>query len=201
MEYNEEKKQELVGFDENQNNCQLINNNKQNNLIKKNLYKTELCKYYIENGSCQFGDKCVFAHGKKELNVRIKHLKFKTEVCKQYWENGECRFGVRCHYIHTPNPENIALCSSFALKFFKVVLNNLKKKKIEVNKKTKHKLKIFEDIFQSNKENFRLKTEETPLTQDKYLISKLKQNAQLGITIKENKKGFPLRQRNKRVDC
>ena len=30
-------------------------------------YKTALCKHWYESGGCQFGDKCVYAHGTNEL--------------------------------------------------------------------------------------------------------------------------------------
>ncbi|GFQ64586.1 mRNA decay activator protein ZFP36L1, partial [Trichonephila clavata] len=36
-------------------------------------YKTELCRPFEENGSCKYGDKCQFAHGKKELRNMVRH--------------------------------------------------------------------------------------------------------------------------------
>ena len=49
----------------------ILNNNK----CKKNcnccsnnsVYKTKLCKHYLKMGSCPFGRKCLYAHGKAEL--------------------------------------------------------------------------------------------------------------------------------------
>ena len=32
-------------------------------------FKTELCKNWIENGSCRYGKKCQFAHGQEELRI------------------------------------------------------------------------------------------------------------------------------------
>ena len=36
-------------------------------MAKAYVYKTSLCKYFKENGSCKLGDKCTFAHGNAEL--------------------------------------------------------------------------------------------------------------------------------------
>lgn len=67
----------------------------------KRKYKTELCKNFELRGTCKFGDKCCFAHGKHELKSKtITHNKFKTKPCKQYFKTGYCPYGQRCQYLH-----------------------------------------------------------------------------------------------------
>ena len=40
------------------------------------LYKTRLCRTFIERGTCPYGDKCDFAHGTNDLSYDItKHPK------------------------------------------------------------------------------------------------------------------------------
>lgn len=61
------------------------------------LYKTELCRQYYEYGYCDYGDRCLFAHGKYELK-RIPN--YKTKLCSSYHSSGYCSFGSRCAFIH-----------------------------------------------------------------------------------------------------
>ncbi|KAF8792231.1 mRNA decay activator protein ZFP36L1 like protein [Argiope bruennichi] len=63
-------------------------------------YKTELCRPFEENGTCKYGDKCQFAHGRKELRTLIRHPKYKTELCRTFHTTGLCPYGPRCHFIH-----------------------------------------------------------------------------------------------------
>ena len=64
------------------------------------LYKTELCRSWIETGACRYGSKCQFAHGQEELRPLPRHPKYKTKVCKNFAENGSCPYGSRCRFIH-----------------------------------------------------------------------------------------------------
>ncbi|RHW72665.1 zinc finger CCCH domain containing protein 13 [Trypanosoma brucei equiperdum] len=41
--------------------------NRKHDIVKASKYKTSLCTYFMENGECQFGDRCAFAHGEDEL--------------------------------------------------------------------------------------------------------------------------------------
>ena len=44
------------------------------------LYKSKLCKNFSTDGSCKFGDKCVFAHGQADLRPdKFKSVQTKTE--------------------------------------------------------------------------------------------------------------------------
>jgi len=70
----------------------------------QNLYKTELCRSFEETGSCRYGLKCQFAHGRAELRVISRHPKYKTEVCKTFHTIGTCPYGKRCRFIHIEAP-------------------------------------------------------------------------------------------------
>ncbi|XP_023536047.1 mRNA decay activator protein ZFP36L2-like isoform X2 [Cucurbita pepo subsp. pepo] len=45
--------------------------------LSKNQYRTDICRSWEDSGSCRFGHKCQFAHGKEEL--RPVHLPLKTK--------------------------------------------------------------------------------------------------------------------------
>lgn len=64
--------------------------------------KTELCKSFLKNGTCTYGDSCAFAHGEAELQKK-KHVpsRYKTKLCQQFHENGTCSYGDRCQFIHS----------------------------------------------------------------------------------------------------
>jgi len=67
----------------------------------KRKYKTEMCKNWELKGTCKFGDKCCFAHGRHELKGKaLTHVKYKTKPCKQYHQTGYCPYGQRCQYLH-----------------------------------------------------------------------------------------------------
>jgi len=74
-------------------------------LAKQNLYKTELCRSWIETGLCRYGHKCQFAHGEHELRPVLRHPKYKTEICKTFSTSGNCPYGPRCRFIHISSAE------------------------------------------------------------------------------------------------
>ncbi|EGR30236.1 zinc finger protein, putative [Ichthyophthirius multifiliis] len=70
-------------------------------LTEFDKYKTEMCKNWSQFQYCKYGDKCRFAHGKKQLNSKIPiNTLYKTKLCKQYFEKGVCCYGLRCHFTH-----------------------------------------------------------------------------------------------------
>lgn len=69
------------------------------------LYKTELCRSWEESGTCRYGSKCQFAHGRDELRPVLRHPKYKTEVCRTFAAQGSCPYGSRCRFIHYRAPE------------------------------------------------------------------------------------------------
>ncbi|VDK66121.1 unnamed protein product [Anisakis simplex] len=64
------------------------------------LYKTELCRSWVDHGRCNYGDRCQYAHGEEEKRTIPRHPKYKTEYCQSYHESGYCPYGPRCHFIH-----------------------------------------------------------------------------------------------------
>lgn len=83
-------------------NAQLISSQNTDNQkqINYSRYKTELCRQFIENGECKYGDKCQFAHGIPDLKDVNRHPKYKTDYCKTFHSKGFCPYGPRCHFIH-----------------------------------------------------------------------------------------------------
>lgn len=74
---------------------------KHNVMYHESRYKTEICRQFDEIGECEYGDRCLFAHGLFELkNVPHKHPKFKTERCSAFHDLGFCAFGPRCSFVH-----------------------------------------------------------------------------------------------------
>jgi butyrate response factor 1 len=72
---------------------------------QQSLYKTELCRSFAETGTCRYGLKCQFAHGKEELRPVQRHPKYKTELCKTWASIGTCPYGTRCRFIHPKDDE------------------------------------------------------------------------------------------------
>ncbi|KAG8448898.1 hypothetical protein GDO86_015828 [Hymenochirus boettgeri] len=68
-------------------------------------YKTELCRTFSETGTCKYGAKCQFAHGKTELREPNRHPKYKTELCHKFYFYGDCPYGSRCNFIHHPKEQ------------------------------------------------------------------------------------------------
>uniref|UniRef100_A0A183CF66 Protein TIS11 n=1 Tax=Globodera pallida TaxID=36090 RepID=A0A183CF66_GLOPA len=71
------------------------------------LYKTELCRSWMEHGRCNYGERCQYAHGEKEKRPVPRHPKYKTEACQSYHKTGYCPYGPRCHFIHNENPSQL----------------------------------------------------------------------------------------------
>jgi butyrate response factor 1 len=69
-------------------------------LSRQNLYKTELCRSFVDTGFCRYGVKCQFAHGSHEIRPVMRHPKYKTETCKNFASTGHCPYGARCRFIH-----------------------------------------------------------------------------------------------------
>lgn len=64
------------------------------------LYKTELCRSWVDSGRCNYGDRCQYAHGDAEKRPVPRHPKYKTEACQSFHQSGYCPYGARCHFIH-----------------------------------------------------------------------------------------------------
>ena len=65
-------------------------------------YKTELCKAYEETQFCTYGNKCRFAHGKKELFQKAENIaNYKKNECKSFFKDNYCNYGSRCLFKHS----------------------------------------------------------------------------------------------------
>lgn len=66
----------------------------------KSKFKTEICRNWTQ-GCCEYGDKCIFAHGNHELRGKeFLTAKYRTKKCKQFHELGFCQYGNRCQFMH-----------------------------------------------------------------------------------------------------
>lgn len=63
-------------------------------LAQQDLYKTELCRSFVETGKCKYGKKCRFAHGVEELRPVLRHPKYKTQICACFYNTGFCPYGL-----------------------------------------------------------------------------------------------------------
>jgi hypothetical protein len=77
-------------------------------------YKTELCRPFEEHGTCRYGVKCQFAHGRAELRSVARHPKYKTDLCRTFHTTGLCPYGPRCHFIHNEDERNTLIVDSVA---------------------------------------------------------------------------------------
>lgn len=83
-------------------NCGSSDGEASPNSSKKKLYKTELCTRFLmsSTGACEYGPRCQFAHGLRELHLTTRHPRYKTEICRNYQLTGFCRYRRRCDFIH-----------------------------------------------------------------------------------------------------
>ncbi|CAJ1430571.1 unnamed protein product [Effrenium voratum] len=73
-------------------------------------FKKELCRYF-ENGHCDKGQHCSFAHGPSELRGAGSQARFKMDLC-DFFARGYCVKGENCTYAHGPAELCIAGSSS-----------------------------------------------------------------------------------------
>ncbi|EER08166.1 conserved hypothetical protein, partial [Perkinsus marinus ATCC 50983] len=60
-------------------------------------YKTRMCQAF-QQGLCQKGAYCNYAHGPDEMPPAPR--RYKTELCKHFME-GKCGYGEHCSYAHS----------------------------------------------------------------------------------------------------
>lgn len=80
-------------------------------------YKTSLCKNFLSDKGCQYGNKCQFAHGESELRKLDNNsyqqpmskpmqqfqktiMNYKIVKCKNYEKDGKCKYGSQCSFAH-----------------------------------------------------------------------------------------------------
>ena len=83
------------------------------------LYKTRMCKNYEQAGTCKFGDKCNFAHGKEDLRRGSggsaassrssgggggsgSSCGYKKKLCDRF-AGGSCLYADKCTFAHGPD--------------------------------------------------------------------------------------------------
>uniref|UniRef100_A0A1I7YK16 Zinc finger (CCCH type) motif-containing protein n=1 Tax=Steinernema glaseri TaxID=37863 RepID=A0A1I7YK16_9BILA len=68
------------------------------------LYRTVLCRYYLENnGQCIYGDRCLFAHGPENLrqpDIGARNRPIPDRICHAFLFKGICAYGTACRYYH-----------------------------------------------------------------------------------------------------
>ena len=68
--------------------------------------KTVMCKNWLDTGSCNYGDKCSYAHGEdeirssKEKKIIAQNPLYKTTLCKMFAEGDYCELAENCHFAH-----------------------------------------------------------------------------------------------------
>ena len=77
--------------------------------------KTEICRNW-EAGSCEYGDKCFFAHGMKELREKFSAKIVKTQKCESFFKFGYCMNGIKCQFKHTDDGEGLSSTQALAKK-------------------------------------------------------------------------------------
>jgi len=80
-------------------------------------YKTSLCKQFEMNGTCNYGEKCKYAHGSSDLRQptgggykrggfganNFHNKNYKTSLCHQWQQQATCRYGDTCKFAHGDN--------------------------------------------------------------------------------------------------
>eukprot|EP00747_Dinoflagellata_sp_TGD_P141807 gnl/TRDRNA2_/TRDRNA2_176173_c0_seq28.p1 gnl/TRDRNA2_/TRDRNA2_176173_c0~~gnl/TRDRNA2_/TRDRNA2_176173_c0_seq28.p1 ORF type:complete len:362 (+),score=64.66 gnl/TRDRNA2_/TRDRNA2_176173_c0_seq28:104-1189(+) len=73
---------------------------------KPGSYKTTMCKFFEQNGYCQAGFECTFAHSDEELKAGIAAIDpstvkgYKMKLCQFWEETGTCHRGLGCTWAH-----------------------------------------------------------------------------------------------------
>ena len=109
--------------------------------------KSELCKKFMENGHCKFGNNCDFAHGLDELKEK-KHVNslFKTQVCKNFLQNN-CRFGDRCHFVHPVKSNQKSYKQALfenSIAMLNINLSKMKEPKFDIIESKFNRLSVFQ---------------------------------------------------------
>lgn len=74
-------------------------------------FKTEMCRNW-EAGSCEYGEKCFFAHGQKELRDKNGVRTMKDQKCENFFKFGYCLSGNKCQYSHSEDSSGNYLSTS-----------------------------------------------------------------------------------------
>jgi hypothetical protein len=64
------------------------------------LMQTELCRAFLADGRCVYGDRCIYAHGMDSLRARLQPTNYKTLTCAEYRKHNICNRQERCRFVH-----------------------------------------------------------------------------------------------------
>jgi hypothetical protein len=137
---------------------------------KDSKFKTELCKSFTDTEFCAYGNKCRFAHGKKEMfEKQIDHPKYRKNDCVTFHTNGFCNYGQRCHFRHNELRQLNEITRSYYSFLIQILpLDNIN---------NRNRLDIFKNISKTFDKNPQMRNEMIlPYNQiyDKGFINKLK---------------------------
>ena len=71
------------------------------------FFKTAICKFWRETGTCMHGENCSFAHGEEE-----KQPLYKVKLCNHFLQ-GHCARGANCTFAHGVEELQAGLQDSF----------------------------------------------------------------------------------------
>ena len=80
---------------------------------QENRVKKEICKYW-ESGKCDYGDKCLYAHGVSQIGEK-QGIKIQQERCENYNKFGYCFSGSKCQFSHSQKEKKVELSNNFDL--------------------------------------------------------------------------------------
>lgn len=155
---NNQKKQNSVNLNKSNNETKPKSKNKKkrqskalnNSFHTDPKYKTEICNKWEQSGTCTYGKKCRFAHGKAEL-FRKSIDNYKQKDCLSFHSLGYCVYGNRCNFKHDERKiENIERESYYSFKLETMTISSLMFNK--PNQKNK-RLQIFKEITSGNEGN------------------------------------------------
>ena len=120
----------------------------------KTKWKTEKCNYWEMFGECKFGENCAFAHGEEELKNKKTNINYKTKLCKQFFEEGFCSYGSRCQFSHKIISNNkyfnFSIKNEKKINYSEIMPNLLLKEQISIKVIKRPRLRVFENIINSN---------------------------------------------------
>ncbi|KAL4506830.1 hypothetical protein ABPG72_001251 [Tetrahymena utriculariae] len=136
------------------------------NLIQKGRYKTELCRNFQLHGTCNYGKKCQYAHGRHELQQkpeRKTNQYYKTRPCKEFFNTLTCPYGQRCKYNHdTRSLNEIIKPSTFYQK--KLLAMTAPQTSKQKSSSSSSRLLFFQQNFNENNIENQIQTQAKQLT-------------------------------------
>ncbi|EAS01338.1 zinc finger protein CTH1 (macronuclear) [Tetrahymena thermophila SB210] len=137
------------------------------NLIQKERYKTELCRNYQIHGTCNYGKKCQYAHGRHELQQkpeRKTNQYYKTRPCKEFFNTLTCPYGQRCKYNHDTRSINEIIKPSTFYQKKLLTISTPQASKQNTSSSTSSRLLFFQQNFNKNNVDNQIEIQAKQLT-------------------------------------